>query len=137
VTRSNRVGIDVETTGKNIDEESTGRYLSQSEAAALAARSRDERALHFLELWTLKEACVKAVGLGLAESFQRFSFVLDRASIHFEDTMATGMKWSFALFAPSPRHRMAVAVVKSGDAVRITLCPTDEAPAAPFLRGST
>jgi 4'-phosphopantetheinyl transferase len=137
VTRSNRVGIDAETIDKKIDEELTSRYLSPKEAAEVATHSVEEQTVRFLELWTLKEAAVKAIGLGLSESLQRFSFLLEGPSIYFEDTVAAGMGWSFALFAPSPRHRIAVAVRRSVDVVRVTLCRTDDTPPAVFLCGST
>jgi 4'-phosphopantetheinyl transferase len=50
------------------------RYFSAEEAAALAALPEAERSAAFLELWTAKEAVVKALGRGLA-------FGLDRLSI--------------------------------------------------------
>ncbi|WP_108471233.1 4'-phosphopantetheinyl transferase family protein [Rhodanobacter thiooxydans] len=50
------------------------RYFSNEEAALLAALPEAERSAAFLELWTAKEAVVKALGRGLA-------FGLDRLSI--------------------------------------------------------
>jgi len=50
------------------------RYFGTDEAAALAALPEAERSAAFLELWTAKEAVLKALGRGLA-------FGLDRLSI--------------------------------------------------------
>ena len=50
------------------------RYFSADEAAALAALPLADRDVGFLELWTAKEAVLKALGRGLA-------FGLDRLSI--------------------------------------------------------
>lgn len=50
------------------------RYFSRDEAATLAALPDAERDTAFLELWTAKEAVLKALGRGLA-------FGLDRLSI--------------------------------------------------------
>lgn len=50
------------------------RYFSAEEAAALAALPPTARSAAFLELWTAKEAVLKALGRGLA-------FGLDRLSI--------------------------------------------------------
>lgn len=53
------------------------RYFSRDEAAALAVLPADVRAAAFLELWTAKEAVLKALGRGLA-------FGLDRLSVMHE-----------------------------------------------------
>jgi 4'-phosphopantetheinyl transferase len=50
------------------------RYFSADETAALAALPASERSVAFLELWTAKEAVLKALGRGIA-------FGLDRLSI--------------------------------------------------------
>lgn len=50
------------------------RYFSADEAAALAALPAADRSVAFLELWTAKEAVLKALGRGIA-------FGLDRLSI--------------------------------------------------------
>jgi 4'-phosphopantetheinyl transferase len=54
--------------------EIAARYFSDDEAEALAALPADSRAAAFLELWTAKEAVLKALGRGLA-------FGLDRLTI--------------------------------------------------------
>src|SRR5579859_5055496 len=49
------------------------RYFSADETAALEALPADQRDRAFLELWTAKEAVLKAVGRGLAFGLHRLS----------------------------------------------------------------
>lgn len=49
------------------------RFFSLEEAAALAALPTDQRSAAFLDLWTAKEAVLKALGRGLAFGLHRLS----------------------------------------------------------------
>jgi 4'-phosphopantetheinyl transferase len=49
------------------------RYFSEDEAAALASLSTENRSIAFLELWTAKEAVLKAFGRGIAFGLHRLS----------------------------------------------------------------
>jgi len=65
-------GIDIE----RLDERANAlrlaqRYFHPAETAALAALPAEERAHAFLELWTAKEALLKALGRGLAFGLHR------------------------------------------------------------------
>lgn len=59
------------------------RYFSVDEAAALAALPATERSAAFLELWTAKEAVLKALGRGIAFGLNRLSVAsnLDRLQL--------------------------------------------------------
>jgi 4'-phosphopantetheinyl transferase len=107
------VGIDVEQTDRRVAAaEVAARFFSSQENADLAQLAPGERTERFFELWTLKEAYLKAIGTGLSHPLSTVTFALDRpATIGFvpppdED----GAAWQFALFAPTPRHRIALAV---------------------------
>jgi 4'-phosphopantetheinyl transferase len=50
------------------------RYFSPQEAAALALLSEDKRSKAFLQIWTAKEAVLKAMGRGLAFGLHRLGF---------------------------------------------------------------
>jgi phosphopantetheine--protein transferase-like protein len=106
------VGIDVERAVRVLDAAAiAGRYFSSDESAALARCGDEDRTMRFVELWTLKEAFVKAVGAGLAMPLDAMSFALDQGQIVFEPPPGyAASEWHFALFAPSGEGRMAVAV---------------------------
>lgn len=63
------VGVDVERSDRGspgLASRLAARYFSPAEQAALAALPEPARAAAFLQLWTLKEAYVKALGRGIA-----------------------------------------------------------------------
>jgi 4'-phosphopantetheinyl transferase len=112
VARDADVGIDVEsvervTDGRDIAE----RDFSAAELAQLDACPKEQRAARFIELWALKEAYVKAIAQGLAHPLDTFGFSFDDTGglrFHARPDTAPGA-WTFALFAPSPLHRLALA----------------------------
>jgi 4'-phosphopantetheinyl transferase len=85
VARSPHVGIDVEAIGKRVPLPVARRYFSEREVAALFALPEERQPLHFLRLWTLKEAYLKALGEGLSGGLDRMTFTLDAGGgIRFE-----------------------------------------------------
>jgi 4'-phosphopantetheinyl transferase len=61
------VGVDVESVHRHMDAvEIATRFFSAKEAAALKNLPHDRRDRFFFELWTRKEALLKAFGVGLA-----------------------------------------------------------------------
>ena len=72
------VGVDVERINPNIVVTELADWcLSRSETLALGRLRGRARMVRFFEIWTLKEAFVKATGLGLSEALQDISFNLD------------------------------------------------------------
>lgn len=132
VARVREVGVDVEDLGRRTAAESVaGAYFSPDEVAALEAQPPDRRGERFLELWTLKEAYVKARGLGLALPLQRFSFRLEdgRApAISFAPELPdTAESWQFAQFRPTSSHVLAVAI-RRGPEREMTIRLAEDAP---------
>ncbi len=132
ITRDHDLGVDVESRERNSDGLAIAdRYFSASEVAALRALPAEQQSHRFFELWTLKEAYIKARGLGLAIPLGQFSFVLDsppKIGIAFDERLNDKPEaWSFALHSPSPQHQLAVALRADDAALALDLvdfrCP--------------
>jgi 4'-phosphopantetheinyl transferase len=103
------VGIDVETLGSP----SVSRDLMQSVLTSVERDTVDraadwERA--FLDLWTAKEAVIKAEGKGL-------SLPLSEIEIRHDNALGPSRHWSLWRSQPTPRHVLALAWYESDSAV--------------------
>jgi 4'-phosphopantetheinyl transferase len=112
VTSDVKVGVDLEWVDREVDAEGiAARFFAPAEAAQLAELQGDARRDRFFDLWTLKEALAKALGRGMAVSLRSLAFtVWPGGDIRLDAPDIDPDAWQFALFAPSPRHRLAVAV---------------------------
>ena len=97
------LGVDVERIDQSqCVQEIADRYFSEKEAGWLRQCSDELRNIRFTELWTLKEAFLKAVGVGLSGSLSTVSFrFYEPARIQFsEPSSIDPHEWHFALFTP-------------------------------------
>ncbi len=106
------VGIDVEpverraATGKI-----AGRFFTPREVALIEASPENERQRTFFRLWTMKEAVMKAMGLGFQLPLHAFSVTLDPLGVAFEPSRADNTTgWSFGQTAAGRHHMLAVAL---------------------------
>lgn len=107
------VGIDVEHLTPRVDPlDLARRYFSPAEVAYLMSGPDADRSERFVEVWTLKESYIKAVGMGLSHPLDTFSLIPGiRPAIHFVPPEGVDPRvWHFAMATPSEWHRMAVAV---------------------------
>ncbi|MDG2304331.1 MAG: 4'-phosphopantetheinyl transferase superfamily protein [Candidatus Binatia bacterium] len=75
VARQREIGVDVESLERtNVRIELADRFFSPAEAADL--RSRPAWRTRFFEYWTLKEAYIKARGMGLSLPIEKFTLDL-------------------------------------------------------------
>ncbi|HBX37802.1 MAG TPA: hypothetical protein DEG76_11135 [Pseudohongiella sp.] len=75
VCDSGEVGVDIEPHTREVDALALAkRFFTDEEFQLLNTSAADIRQSLFLEIWTLKEACVKACGMGLAHALRHFSF---------------------------------------------------------------
>jgi 4'-phosphopantetheinyl transferase len=107
------VGIDVEDRRRTrLDRELVARYCSSAEAADIA-RAGDDWQDRFLRYWTLKEAYLKARGLGIAVHLSDLSFTLGAngdARVDFLDSLAgSDPNWAFDLRDLDEAYYVAVA----------------------------
>jgi 4'-phosphopantetheinyl transferase len=114
VTKKAPVGIDVERADPRM-QEIADRYLTSEEAQRLRGCSDEARSIRLTELWTLKEAFLKAAGIGHFGSPTDVSFHFDEhRNIEFcAPTIAGSQEWQFALFEPLADVRMSIAIAGS------------------------
>jgi len=83
VGRDGRLGIDVETRSATYVEDIARQNFAPLEYQELMCQPLECRADRFYALWTLKEAYIKALGLGLSTGLDDFSFsFLQDGQIH-------------------------------------------------------
>jgi 4'-phosphopantetheinyl transferase len=109
------IGIDVETIDQSLEVDALAEVcLAPCERVALAQERPSQRSATFVELWTLKEAYVKAIGLGLSSPLASlaFEFLQDGTLMFHPSNSGDGNVWQFALFAfgPGSVHRLAIAL---------------------------
>jgi phosphopantetheinyl transferase len=78
VSRAGQLGVDVEEV-RSVDERVVRRSLSTEEYEGIATLQDDERIGAFLHLWTVKEACAKATGVGIGLGMRGVGATLDRS----------------------------------------------------------
>ena len=116
VTKDADVGVDVECIDRKVNTaDIAARFFAPAEAAHLMLLDAEARRDRFFDLWTLKEALVKALGIGMAMSLNRLAFAVDpdRGIRLSAPADVDSQAWQFGLFAPGPRHRLAVAARRS------------------------
>jgi 4'-phosphopantetheinyl transferase len=112
LARGGEVGVDVEAVAEADDLVALARRsFSAGEAARVVALDGAARADAFFAYWTLKEAYVKARGVGLSADTTAFSFELAepiaiRFHSGFDDEAA---RWRFRRGTPTPTTRLALA----------------------------
>lgn len=116
VTRGDfELGLDIEVMERNTDTVGVAdRFFSAAEVQALRKLPAHAQKRRFFELWTLKEAYIKARGLGLAIPLGSFSFALDDTGgpprIGFDETLVDEPDaWWFEQGFPSAKHALAIA----------------------------
>lgn len=115
VARELDCGVDVERVRRSVDSlKLARRFFAAREQEALAAVEGAERERLFYRYWTLKEAYLKARGLGLAGALSRFAFELDASNeirLHCEGAFdRSANEWGFDTWRVDDDHQLAVAV---------------------------
>lgn len=112
VTAGVDVGVDVECVDRHVEmADIAARFFAPAEAAHLRQLDPEVQRNRFFDLWTLKEALVKALGTGMATSLAALAFTVGAdGNIRLDAPEVETNAWQFGLFGPGPRHRLAVAV---------------------------
>lgn len=133
LSRTQALGVDIESSERarpyrNIAQ----RYFTAGEAAALAALPEDRLRRSFLDLWSAKEAVLKAIGRGIAFGLDRVGFAVDDGGaatelVHVADEAGPLAAWHVLRLAPQAGIAGALAWHGPPRRVRAFLA----APAAP------
>lgn len=129
VAAEDDLGLDVEAAGRTVDALGlAGRFFAPAEAAYLSTLSAAAVAPEFLRIWTLKEAFVKAVGLGLALPLDRFAFGATPGAFTCAAELGDPAAWSFrtlALPAEAGRPAAWLSVALRRPAFDLDAAPLD------------
>lgn len=119
VTRGICVGVDIERVDRPVPVGVAESTFAPSEIAALQKLPLTDRNKRFLTHWTLKEAYVKARGLGLSIPLDSVAFNISdstRQNVYLESSAANDCdKWQFALLSPTLSHIAAVCIRRQRD----------------------
>jgi 4'-phosphopantetheinyl transferase len=109
------LGVDTEnvnTRGATIDIAES--FFAADEIAALRQLTAEEQNKRFFSYWTLKEAYVKARGMGLSIPLDEISFHLSDddpgTEISFRSPLKDPSTWRVWQFCPSPDHLVALCI---------------------------
>jgi 4'-phosphopantetheinyl transferase len=116
------VGIDVQAVDGSVPalDIARGAFCAE-ESAALAACPPGERPSRFCELWTLKEALLKAIGTGLGwpTSCASFDVGARRAVTRHLPPFAPA-RWAVLLADVGGSHKLAIAIGDAAAGVSVT-----------------
>ena len=124
LTLNDEIGVDLEDVRRNWDVlELAERVFTPAESADLRGLAPAARQRRFFELWTLKEAYLKARGLGFTLDPRCASFDLEqpgRVRARFApETERQPADWWFALLDIQPDHVLALASRNGGRPARV------------------
>lgn len=113
VAKAGEVGVDVENMARDLDVTSLApSVFAENEVAAISRSPASDRIRLFYSYWTLKEAYIKARGMGLSLPLDGFWFDHEGANpqIHFLPTCPDDSnRWHFREHMATPRHKLALA----------------------------
>lgn len=114
VTLGTEVGVDVERVQGSFDETLAKTCFTSAELQWLDDVPEPVKIDRFFDLWTLKEAYLKARGTGLAAPLQGFTIQPTgecEATVSFAESIDDEERaWEFFRHRPTAAHRLAVAV---------------------------
>jgi 4'-phosphopantetheinyl transferase len=138
-TTGQDVGLDVEPLDRRCADLTIARsYFAAAESRFIESQPEEEQRAAFLAFWTLKEAYIKARGMGLSIPLAEFSFTLDPLQITFSPEIADNPeRWFFWRANPVPSHQVALAAIRGPGEELVVSCdemPLGNLPTSPRLR---
>ncbi len=122
ISSAHAIGIDAEAIDRATDViRIATRYFTMEEAQAVLRSSAGDRAARFFELWTLKEALLKAAGIGPATTVDCVSFCVDDGRVQLVSApREIGTAWTLAVMDIDGSHKLATAIAGSTSRVVVT-----------------
>ena len=119
IGRNRRLGVDIELHNQPLEfKEIACRFFTPGEAHLIASLRDTAQAKAFFACWTAKEACLKALGLGLSGGLDRLAFplrMLHRGSrFVLEDRLLAGQVWTGLRVDPTP-NSIAILVAEGSE----------------------
>lgn len=110
VTRQGPVGVDIEYLRSDFDALSLAeRFFAPREVALVR-----EQPARFFEIWTRKEAFIKAIGMGVSFPLQEFDVCDERIAFTQAVARLNDQPWFVHTFEPEPVYTAAVVTKASG-----------------------
>ncbi|MBI5515061.1 MAG: 4'-phosphopantetheinyl transferase superfamily protein [Deltaproteobacteria bacterium] len=133
VTRGRDAGVDTEHLHRRVHDDGIAeRFFAPDEVRALRTVPEAQRRRRFFDYWTLKEAYIKARGMGLAIPLHAFAYGLppwvgalqpEHIQLATDPSLNDDpSRWRFAQWAPEEAYLVSAAVrCEDGDEPRWTL----------------
>ncbi|MDO8953597.1 MAG: 4'-phosphopantetheinyl transferase superfamily protein [Gammaproteobacteria bacterium] len=111
LTLEHSIGVDIEMIKPCNELELAKRFFAQDEYKALHALSAKDRTNAFFQIWTLKEAFIKALGTGLFQALDQFcvSAGAEGKLISCQDANGPTSDWYMRVFNYSEHYQAAFA----------------------------
>ncbi|MBR1158102.1 4'-phosphopantetheinyl transferase family protein [Bradyrhizobium elkanii] len=118
VARHRRLGVDIENVhARTISIDIADQFFSRVEIASLADTPKRMQQFRFFEYWTLKEAYIKARGMGLSLPLNQFSFHYPQDGIVEmtiqQDLRDDPSRWQLWQFRPVPEVLVALCAERT------------------------
>jgi 4'-phosphopantetheinyl transferase len=120
ISSSGPVGFDVEYVDRDTNiSEMAREVFMEREINALHTLDIEERRHRFFQLWTLKEAYLKVLGVGLFMKPTSFSFEFEDDRPIFHPPAGDAVPWAFHSIAVKNQHWLAACYPDCGKAVQV------------------
>ena len=118
------LGVDLERIRPEYDEKVVSQhFFSKEEQAWLEGMPAGQRTLSFFQLWTCKEAVLKAEGGGIRRNLGEVEIVyevnLETAQCRDKDFQKNKRSWSLRIFSPEPEYTAALAFENDASAAQV------------------
>ena len=124
ITLENNIGVDIEKVNKNIDFEGLSkRFFSKKESEYLNSLESDKKLDAFYNIWTRKEAFIKATGKGIAYGLDKFSVSTNKglqSKVETEHKKITNEDWYCFELMDVENYKTALSTNNTG--TKVTFC---------------